>query len=137
VPELKKVLSGKAIVNLQKLVMSVPVSEYTVDYVARLVRATRPGDDKATQFIKDLVDYGAGPRAGQNLILAGKAMAAMDGRFSVSLDDVRKVAVPVLRHRISTNFQAQAEGQTTDSLVKRLLAEVREPETPKYERRSL
>jgi len=62
-------------------------------------------------------------------------MAAMDGRFSVSLDDVRKVAIPVLRHRISTNFQAQAEGQTTESLVKRLLSETREPETPKYERK--
>ena len=135
VPDLKKVLSGKAIVNLQKLVTSVPVSEYTVDYVTRLVRATRPTDEKSPQFIKDLVDYGAGPRAGQNLILAGKAMAAMDGRFSVSLDDVRKVAIPVLRHRISTNFQAQAEGQTTDSLVKRLMSEIREPETPKYERK--
>jgi MoxR-like ATPase len=133
-PELKKVLSGKAIVNLQKLVTSVPVSEYTVDYVARLVRATRPDDEKSPQFIKDLVDYGAGPRAGQNLILAGKAMAAMDGRFSVSLDDIRKVAFPVLRHRINTNFQAQAEGQSTDSLVKRLVSEIREPETPKYDR---
>ena len=63
-------------------------------------------------------------------------MAAMDGRFSVSLDDIRKVAVPVLRHRISTNFQAQAEGQTTETLVKRLVAEIREPDTPKYERRA-
>jgi MoxR-like ATPase len=135
VPDLKRVLSGKAIVNLQKLVTSVPVSEYTVDYVTRLVRATRPSDALCPQFIKELVDYGAGPRAGQNLILAGKAMAAMDGRFSVSLDDVRKVAVPVLRHRISTNFQAQAEGQTTDSLIKRLVSEVREPEPPKYEQR--
>ena len=62
-------------------------------------------------------------------------MAAMDGRFSVSLDDIRKVAVPVLRHRISTNFQAQAEGQTTESLIKRLVAEIREPDLPKYERR--
>ncbi len=103
--------------------------------MARLVRATRPGDEKSPQFIKELVDYGAGPRAGQNLILGGKAMAAMDGRFSVSLDDIRKVAIPVLRHRISTNFQAQAEGQTTDSLIQRLIAEIREPETPKYERR--
>jgi MoxR-like ATPase len=134
IPDLKKVLSGKAIVNLQKLVTNVPVSEYTVDYVARLVRATRPAEEKAPQFIKDLVDYGAGPRAGQNLILAGKAMAAMDGRYSVSLEDIKKVAVPVLRHRISTNFQAQAEGQSTDSLIARLLTEIREPETPKYER---
>jgi MoxR-like ATPase len=135
VPELKKVLSGKAIVNLQRLVMSVPVSEYTVDYVTRLVRATRPNDERSPQFIKDLIDFGAGPRAGQNLILAGKAMAAMDGRYSVSLDDIRKVAIPVLRHRISTNFQAQAEGQTNDSLIRRLLTEVKEPETPKYDRR--
>ncbi len=134
--ELNKVLSGKAIVNLQKLVNSVPVSDYTVKYVARLVRATRPANPESPQFVKDLVDFGAGPRAGQNLIRAGKAMAAMDGRFSVSLDDVRKVAMPVLRHRISTNFQAQAEGQTTETLIKRLLAEVKEPEIPKYARGS-
>jgi MoxR-like ATPase len=134
--DLKKVLSGKAIVNLQKLVTSVPISEYVVDYVARLVRATRPVDPESPQFVKDLVDWGAGPRAGQNLILAGKAMAAMDGRFSVSLDDVRKVAIPVLRHRISTNFQAQAEGQTTESLIQRLVTEIREPELPKYDKRT-
>jgi MoxR-like ATPase len=134
-PELKKLLSGKAIVNLQKLVTSVPASEYVVDYVARLVRATRPADELSPRFIKDLVDYGAGPRAGQNLLLGGKAMAAMDGRYSVSLDDVRKVAIPVLRHRISVNFQAQAEGQTTESIIQRLVAEVREPDTPKYDRK--
>jgi len=133
--ELKKVLSGKAIVNLQKLVTSVPVSDYTVEYVTRLVRATRPADEKSPQFIKDLVDFGAGPRAGQNLILGGKAMAAMDGRFSVSLDDIRRVAIPVLRHRISTNFQAQAEGQTTESLIRRLISEIREPDVPKYDRK--
>jgi MoxR-like ATPase len=133
--ELSKVLSGKAIVNLQKLVNQVPVSDYTVKYVARLVRATRPADKDAPSFVKELVDFGAGPRAGQNLIWAGKAMAAMDGRFSVSLDDVRKVAIPVLRHRISTNFQAQAEGQTTESLIKRLLAEVKEPDVSKYDKR--
>ncbi len=134
-PELRKVLSGKAIVNLQKLVTSVPISDYAVKYVARIVRATRPADEKSPQFIKDLVDWGAGPRAGQNLILGAKAMAAMDGRFSVSLDDVRKVAIPVLRHRISTNFQAQAEGQTTESIIRKLVAEIREPDVPKYDRR--
>ena len=134
--ELKKVLSARAIINLQKLVGSIPASDYTVKYVARLVRATRPVDEHAPKFIKELVDYGAGPRAGQALIHGAKAMAAMDGRFSVSLDDVRKVAIPVLRHRISTNFQAQAEGQTTETLIQRLLAEVKEPDVPKYERRS-
>jgi len=133
--ELKKMLSAKAIVNLQKLVTSVPISDYAIKYVTRLVRATRPADPLTPQFMKDLIDFGAGPRAGQNLILGAKAMAAMDGRFSVSLDDIRKVAIPVLRHRIATNFQAQAEGQTTDSLVKRLVAEIREPDIPKYEKR--
>ncbi|QDV32750.1 AAA family ATPase [Tautonia plasticadhaerens] len=134
-PELRKVLSAKAIVNLQKLVTSVPISDYAVKYVAKLVRATRPGDPNAPAFVKELIDWGAGPRAGQNLILGGKAMAAMDGRFSVSLDDIRKVAVPVLRHRISTNFQAQAEGMNADDLITRLVKEVREPDVPKYDRR--
>jgi MoxR-like ATPase len=134
-PELRKVLSGRAILNLQKLVYNVAVSEFVVKYVTRLVRATRPADNSAPQFVKDMVDWGAGPRAGQNLILGGKAMAAMDGRFSVSLDDVRKVAGPVLRHRISSNFQAQAEGMTTDRLIARLIETVPEPEVPKYEKR--
>jgi MoxR-like ATPase len=132
VPDLKKVLSGKAITNLQKLVTSVQVTEYPVKYVARLVRATRPNDPEAPAFIKDLIDWGAGPRAGQSLIFGAKAMAAMDGRFSVSYDDVRKVAIPVLRHRISTNFQAQAEGQTPESLIKRLVESIPEPHIPKY-----
>ena len=103
-------LSGRAIVNLQKLVGSVAVSEYIVKYVARLVRATRPKDASAPQFVRELVDWGAGPRAGSFLIQGGKALAAMEGRFSVAVTDVQKIAVPVLRHRISTNFQAQAEG---------------------------
>ncbi len=130
-PEVRKVLSGRAISNIQKLVAGVAVSEYVVKYVARLVRATRPKDPQAPKYIAELVDWGAGPRAGQFLIQGGKAMAAMDGRFSVSLDDVRRVAVPVLRHRIATNFQAQAEGLTSESIVERLLRETPEPEIPK------
>lgn len=134
-PDLTKVLSAKAITNLQKLVKSVPVGEYMIDYAARLVRATRPKSPEAPAFIKQLVDWGAGPRAGQYLIMGAKAMAAMDGRFSVALADIKKVAVPVLRHRISTNFQAQAEGKTTDDLVDQLLRELPEPEVGKYEKR--
>jgi MoxR-like ATPase len=130
--EVRKILSSRAIVNLQKLVHSVAVSEYIVKYVARLVRATRPKDDTAPQFVKDLVDWGAGPRAGQFLINGGKALAAMDGRFSVAIDDVKKIAVPVLRHRLSTNFQAQAEGMTTEDVIQRLLKEVKEPEVAKF-----
>ncbi|MEX0937075.1 MAG: MoxR family ATPase [Pirellulales bacterium] len=131
-PEVRKVLSGRAILNLQKLVGSVAVSGYIIKYVAQLVRATRPRDERAPQFVRELVDWGAGPRAGQFLIHGGKALAAMDGRFSVAVEDVQKVAVPVLRHRISTNFQAQAEGQTTEDLIARVLAEVPPPEVPKF-----
>jgi len=130
--EVRRVLSAKAIVNLQKLVSSVAVSEYIVKYVARLVRATRPKDDTAPDFVRELVDWGAGPRAGQFLINGGKALAAMEGRFSVALEDVRKIAVPVLRHRISTNFQAQAEGMSTEDVVERLLQLIPEPEIPKF-----
>jgi MoxR-like ATPase len=134
-PEVRKVLSGRAIVNLQKLVASVAVSEYIVKYVARLVRATRPKDESAPQFVRELVDWGAGPRAGQFLIHGGKALAAMEGRFSVAIDDVQKIATPVLRHRISTNFQAQAEGMTSESVIERLLTEIPVPEIPKFEKR--
>ena len=130
--EIRKILSARAIINLQKLVQSVAVSEYIIKYVARLVRATRPRDPSAPPFVRELVDWGAGPRAGQFLINGGKALAAMDGRFSVAIDDVRKIAVPVLRHRISTNFQAQAEGMTAEDIIQRLLAEVPEPEVSKF-----
>ncbi len=133
-PELTKVLTAKAISNLQKLIKSVPVGEYVVDYVARLVRATRPKTPDAPSFVKQLVDWGAGPRAGQYLIMGAKAMAAMDGRFSVAIADIHKVAIPVLRHRISTNFQAQAEGKTTDDIVDQLVSTIPEPEVPKYQR---
>ena len=133
-PEVRKVLSGPAIVNLQKLVRSVAVSEYVIKYVSRLTRATRPKDPSAPEFVRELVDWGAGPRAGQFLIHGGKALAAMEGRFSVAIDDIKKVAVPVLRHRVSTNFQAQAEGMTNEDVVKRLLKEIPTPEIPKFEK---
>ncbi|MFQ5730963.1 MAG: AAA family ATPase [Planctomycetaceae bacterium] len=131
--EVRKVLSSKSILYLQKQINMIEIAPLTVNYVARLTRATRPGDDTAPKFVQELVDWGAGPRAGQYLIAGGKAAAAMDGRPSVSLDDVRRVAVPVLRHRISTNFQAQAEGMSTEHIIARLLDEVPEPSVPKYE----
>ena len=118
---------------LQKLVGSVAVSEYVIKYVAALVRTTRPRDETAPSFVKEWVDWGAGPRAGQFLIHAGKAFAAMDGRFSVAIEDVQRAAVPVLRHRIATNFQAQAEGVTTEDVVLRLVREMPMPAIPKYE----
>jgi MoxR-like ATPase len=126
-PELTKVLSGKAIINMQKLVRSVPVGEYVIDFATRLVRATRPRDPSAPEFVRKM--------AGIFLIQGGKAIAAMDGRFSVAIDDIKKVAIPVLRHRISTNFQAQAEGKTSEDIVQQLLTTISEPEPPKYEKR--
>ena len=132
-PEVNKVLSGRSILHLQKLVSSVAVSEYVIKYAATLVRATRPKDDSSPKFVKEWVDWGAGPRAGQFLIHGGKALAAMDARFSVSIEDIQKVAVPVLRHRIATNFQAQAEGTTSEEVIKRLIREIPMPAIPKYE----
>ncbi len=127
-----KVLSARAIVNLQKLVSSVAVSDYIVKYTARLVRATRPKDLSAPDFVKELVEWGAGPRAGQFLINGGKALAAMEGDFSVGISHIKKIATPVLRHRVSTNFQAQAEGLTTEDVIARLLDQLPEPEVPKF-----
>jgi MoxR-like ATPase len=131
--DVHKVLSGKAILSLQKLVGSVAVTQYIVQYAARLVRATRPKDPSAPEFIREWIEWGAGPRAGQFLIQGGKALAAMDARHSVAIEDVQKIAIPVLRHRISTNFQAQAEGMTNEDIIERLLREIPPPEIRKYE----
>jgi MoxR-like ATPase len=131
--DIRKVLSVKAILYLQRQISSVEAAPLTLNYVARLVRATRPSDETAPKFVRDMVDWGAGPRAGQYLISGGKAAAAMDGRPSVSLDDIRRVATPVLRHRVSTNFQAQAEGLASEDIINRLLKEVPEPDIAKYD----
>jgi MoxR-like ATPase len=132
--EVRKVLSAKSILYLQKQISQIVASPFIITYVTRLVRATRPKDAAAPDFIKRLVDWGAGPRAGQNLVNGAKAFAAMDGRPNVSIADVRKVAIPVLRHRIATNFQAQAEGLDIDEIITKLIATVPEPNIPKYER---
>jgi len=132
-PEVRKVLTAKSIVFLQKQIGQIEVGPMTINYVTSLVRATRPEDEFAPKFVQDLIDWGAGPRAGQYLIAGGRAMAAMDGRPVVSLDDIRKVAIPVLRHRIAPNFQAQAEGYTSESIIERLIEEVPEPKIRKYE----
>jgi MoxR-like ATPase len=133
VPDVAKMLNDRQLLNMQKLIAAVPVSEFVVQYAARLVRATRPKDPSAPEFIRKMVDWGAGPRAGQYLILGAKAFAAMDGRYSVSLDDIQRVATPVLRHRIGLNFAAQADGLDAVEIVNRLLDAVPEPELPKYE----
>ena len=133
--DLSTVFNARQIVNMQKLVNTIPVSEYVIKYVTRLVRATRPKDPTSPDFVKRMVDWGAGPRAGQYLIIGGKAFAAMAGRYTVSTEDVRRIAVPVLRHRIGCNFAAGAEGIDSVEIVNRLVKHVAEPDVPKYARR--
>ena len=123
VPELTSVLSGEEIVNLQRLVRRIPVAERVVAYAVRLARQTRPVEG-APEFVKSFLSWGAGPRAGQYLVLGAKALAALDGRAAPGLDDVRAVAPSVLRHRLVTNFNAEAEGVDADTIVGRLLESV-------------
>ncbi|TWT52208.1 ATPase RavA [Thalassoglobus neptunius] len=130
--EVRKVLSAKSIQYLQRQINQIEIAPIIVTYVARLVRATRPHDSSSPSFVRELIDWGAGPRAGQYLIHGARAVAAMDGRPTISFEDVRRVAIPVLRHRISPNFQAQAEGYDSDTIIHRLLEEVSEPNVPKY-----
>jgi len=134
-PEIDVVFNSRQILNMQKLVATVPISEFVVKYVTRLVRATRPDDPTAPPFVKTMVNWGAGPRAGQYLIMGAKAFAAMDGRYTVSTADIRYVAVPVLRHRIGCNFAASSEGIDSVEIVRRIIEAVPEPEVPKYEKR--
>ncbi|HJP31174.1 MAG TPA: MoxR family ATPase [Candidatus Latescibacteria bacterium] len=119
------VLNGERIAAFQRLVRQVPVADHLVDYAVRLVRSTRPTDAAATEYVREMVNWGAGPRASQFLVLAGKARAALYGRHAVSTDDIRAVALPVLRHRIVVNFHAEAQAVSPDGLARRLLDEVR------------
>ncbi|MBI4602407.1 MAG: AAA family ATPase [Planctomycetes bacterium] len=124
-----RVLSGDEITALQGLVRKVPVSDYVVTYATDLVRASRPKTPPAPKFVNDFVTWGAGPRAVQYLVLGAKARALLDGRINVSCNDVRAVAPIVMRHRVFTNFNADAEGVTSDKIVEMLLKEVKEPES--------
>jgi MoxR-like ATPase len=130
---LDSVLTGQQILDCQDLVQEIVASPYVVRYATSLIRASRPVSDTAPEFVRKMVDWGAGPRAGQHMILGAKAMAAMDGRFNVAIGDIQEVAVPVLRHRIACNFQAQAEGVDSVSIVRMLLDEIPEPDVQKYE----
>ena len=121
------VLNAEAILRFQKLVRDVPVSPHVALYATQLIRATRPGSAEAPEFIGRWVRWGAGPRAGQYLLLAAKAHVLLTGRPSVSCADIREYALPVLRHRIFTNFAAASEGVTTDDIIQRILAEIKEP----------
>jgi MoxR-like ATPase len=122
--QVSKVLDGLEIPHLQKIVRSVPISDHVLDYVMALVRATRAGEPGRPDYIPRWVSWGAGPRAGQALILAAKARAALHGRTSVTIDDIRAVAKPVLRHRLVTTYAAQADGQTPDTIVEALVRDI-------------
>jgi len=115
-------LSGEQILALQKIVRRVPVADHVIRYALDLVRRTRASAANAPDFIRSYVQWGAGPRASQYLILGAKARAVLQGRYHASCEDVRAVAYPVLRHRILTNFNAEAEGIKTDEIVRRLIA---------------
>jgi MoxR-like ATPase len=132
VADLRFVLGGKDILNIQKIIRHVPVSDHVVDYAVNLARSTRPGTPDAPQFINEWLTWGAGPRAAQYLVLGAKSRAVFAGRLNVTCDDVRAVARPVLRHRLFTNFNADAEGITPEKIIERLLATVPEPTSDDY-----
>ena len=119
--ELTPVLDGSAIIEIQHTIRRVPVADHVIRYAMRLVRATRVHEGDVPQLVHDYVSWGAGPRACQYLILGGKVRSVLRGRFHVSTEDIQAVAKPVLRHRIVTNFNADAEGFTTDKIVDRLI----------------
>ena len=118
--QVNKLLNANEIIDIQKLVRRIPVADNVVEYAVRLVGKTRPASEEAPEQVKQYIDWGAGPRASQNLILAAKAHAALQGKFSPDIENVQAVALGVLRHRIIKNYKAEAEGVTKDDIIKGL-----------------
>ena len=125
-PEIEPVITGEEVLRIQQVVRKVPIAEAIVDYAVELNRQTRPDSD-ALDFVQDWVQWGAGPRASQYLVLGAKARAILNGRYHVAYEDIKAVAVPVLRHRILTNFNAEADGITSLDIINRLLENVEPP----------
>ncbi|GAB4513135.1 MAG: MoxR family ATPase [Allomuricauda sp.] len=121
--QLNKVLSGEDIIRLQQLVREVSISDGLIQYVSDVIRATRP-DTTSVDYVKKWVDWGAGPRAGQAMILTAKANALLNGKLAVTLEDLQTVALPVLRHRVLVNFRAEAEDITSDTVTQEILKTV-------------
>jgi MoxR-like ATPase len=119
-PQLTRVLSATDILEMQDIVRKVPVAPYVIRYAMKFTRLTRKEKGEVPEFIREYVTWGAGPRASQFLVLAAKARAVLHGRYYVSCEDIRAVAPAVLRHRIITNFNAEAEGIKPDEIVRRL-----------------
>ncbi len=130
--EPQPVLSAEDLLGLQQIVRKVPVSQHIIDYSVNLTRATRPSDPTAPDFIKEYLTWGAGPRAAQYLVLGAKSRALLNGRFNVSCEDVRAISFAVLRHRIFTNFNADAESITPDAIINMLIHAIPEPGIADY-----
>lgn len=126
IPEIASVLNAEKIIQFQQLIRKIPVSDYVVEYAVNLVRNTRPDNGKCPEFIKNYVSWGAGPRAAQYLVLAAKTRAGLRGDVNVSVQDIRYVAGSVLRHRVFTNFTADADGIDSGKLIEKLLQEIPE-----------
>ncbi len=118
--QINSIFSGEEILNLQHLIRRIPVADNVVEYAVSLVSKTRPNSDKATQLVTNYIDWGAGPRASQNLIIAAKGYAAIHGKFSPDIEDVQAVAYAILRHRIVKNYKAEAEGVSEEEIIKSL-----------------
>lgn len=126
---LQTILNADDMIALQKLVREVEISAPLLSYIARLVRASRPADS-SNQKVREFVRWGAGPRAGQSLVMCAKAHAMLDGHFAVTLDDIKAVCGAVMRHRILINFQAEASGVTTEDIIDSLFAQISPPTSP-------
>lgn len=118
---LKQIVSGEKIAEYQELIRRIPVADNVLEYAVKLVGKTRKNSELAPQITKDFISWGAGPRASQYLIVGAKCHAALHGKFSPDIDDVKAVALPILRHRIVRNYRAEAEGYSTDKLIQELL----------------
>ncbi len=121
---LQKIWTGQEMLALQRIVRQVPVPQSVADFAVSLVQSTRPNGAAAPDFVKRYVQWGAGPRASQYLALAGKAFAVLDGRFNVAKEDIQRASKLVLRHRLITNYRAEADGQTVDMIIDRLIQKV-------------
>jgi MoxR-like ATPase len=126
-PSPRKVMEGSAILRYQDLVRRVPVSPFVVSYAVALAQRSRPQSPDTPQFVKDYVEWGAGPRASQYLILGAKARTILQGRYAVSIEDIQALAPSVLRHRVVPNYKAQGEGLSSLDIIGRLLSEVKPP----------
>ncbi len=124
IPQAEPVAGGATILAMQSLARGVPIAHHVTAYAARLLKATHPDDASAPEAVRRYVRYGASPRGMQAMILAGKIAALLDGRYNVAFDDLRQAAMPALRHRLILNFEAQAEGVTTDAVIEVILEEV-------------